>query len=503
MSIRRRNQMIMIAFLFMFFVIGSVANVTWDEPVSLTSTMVFSCMCIIWTASIRARIISRRQKRYFTALGLMMLLWMMERAVKFSRLFTDVVLERHLWYAYYIFMSIMPLISLLIALCLDKTDKEPINRKVYLLFIPALVLSAGFMTNDLHQWAFRFNPGFENWVHEYSYGFLYFLALAWIVGCMIVVLYICVRHSTANNSKKRGLIPLAVILFSLGFVGVYILTDFRLTRLMNVTELFCLCFAAFWEACLQTGLIPSNTGYDLLFKQSHLCAQICDNNGNVVYQTAWQNPTGVIIEHEQAIPAGKIHWREDVTLLTEQKKELERANAALLEQAQIQQEENKLKEEKMQLEEQQRIYERINSSLAPQTEHISRLVDAAREDEAHWQENMLWVCVIGAYIKRKSNLMLLAARSESIPLSELHLAYKESLSYLTKAGVTGSIGKAPDILLPSQSLLYAYDEFETVLESKMPEIHRVKIDIKEKKTGILFDIKVDETPLLFELEGMK
>ena len=58
----------------------------------------------------------------------------------------------------------------------------------------------------------------------------------------------------------------------------------------------------------------------------------------------------------------------------------------------------------------------------------------------------------------------------------------------------------PQISFPSGSLLYAYDEFEKVIESKLPDISRVKMEFHEKETSVLFDIKVDSTPLLFEMD---
>ena len=111
---------------------------------------------------------------------------------------------------------------------------------------------------------------------------------------------------------------------------------------------------------------------------------------------------------------------------------------------------------------------------------------------------MLWVCVIGAYMKRKSNLMLIAAEKDSMSVAELFLAYSETASYLEKAGVSCSLCKMPEMELPSGVLLYAYDELEKVIESKLPAIERVDINIIEKENSVLFDINVDATPLKFE-----
>ena len=500
MSIRWRNRLSVGAFLFAFFVLGSLSNVTWNEPVGLTGTMVFSSLFMVWTVSIRYRIIDRREKRYFVLLGSSMVLWMVERAVKFSHFLNHEWLERHLWYAYYIPIILMPLLSLMIALCLGKTENERTHEKWKLLYIPALLLIAGILTNDRHQLAFRFNPGFDNWANDYSYGVLYVITLIWIVGCVLISLLLTVRFSSVSGSKKRGFIPLAVILVSLVGVGIYVFTDFRYTRIMNVAELFCFCVIAFWESCLQTGLIPSNTGYDLLFKKTHLSAAIKDSTGKVVYQTSVAKARGVYIPHSKAIAGGEIDWFEDVTVVAEQKKQLEDANMRLSKSAQLLEEENKLKEERTGIAEQKRIYDKMNASFIPQTQRIRRLVAEAQQSEEAWKRNMPLVCVIGALIKRKSNLILLASECETVSLAELGLAFKESLSYLKRIGVTSSMSEIPDIMLPAAKILYAYDELEMLIERKMPNIRHIEIHIVDKEASVLFDIMFDDTPLNYEIE---
>ena len=499
-SIKVRNRITAAVMLLAFFVIGSVANVTWNEPLSFTSTMVFSALAIMWTVSIASRVTKRREKRYFVLLGAFMLLWLVERAVKFSFFLTNEWVARHLWYGYYITIIIMPLISLMLSLCLGKTDDERLDPKLKLLYVPALLLICGIMTNDFHQLAFRFNEGFSNWGSTYSYGVLYYLVVVWIAVIIIVSLVITVRFSTVSGSRKKAVSLLAVIAVSGLFAGIYVFTDFKSTRIMNVPELFCFCLAAYWEACLQTGLMPSNTGYDLLFKKSHIFAEISDDGGNVIYKTALEKGNNTYIENEQRISGGKVKWLEDVTVITQQKKLLEQANAELAEKAEIRQKETALKEEKTQIEEQQKLYDRMNASFEPQIKRIHTLADRADDSNESRRQNMLWVCVIGAYIKRKSNLILLAAKNDTIPLTELYLAYKESLTYLTKAGVRCRINTVSDTQIASGLLMYAYDEFEMLLERKMPAVSDIQIGIVEKENSIFFDIKMDETPLNFEFD---
>ncbi len=501
MSIRWRNRMTVISFLLAFFVVGSVANATWNEPLSFNGTMVFSALCIMWTVSVRARITKRRERRYFTCLGGFMLMLMIERAIKFSFFLQNEWLVRHFWYSYYIPLTLMPLISLMLALSVGKTDAEPLNPRRKFMYLPAALLIAGFLTNDSHQLAFRFRPAFENWTNDYSYGILYYLVLAWIIALVIASLVIIVRFSTVNGSKRLGFVPLAVIVVSLAGVAVYIFTDFRYTRIMNMPELFCFCVAAFWEACLQTGLIPSNTGYDLLFRHSHLAATIRDDAGKTVYQTAISRQADAsYIAHKNRISGGEIEWLEDVTVVTRQQELLERANTELAEKAEIRQKETSLREERTRIEEQKKLYDKMNASFEPQTLRIRALVAAADESEEMWKRNMPWVCVIGAYIKRKSNLILLAAKNEAVSLTELYLAYNESLNYLAKAGVKYTINTVSDAAVSSGLLIYAYDEFETLIERKMPAITNVDVHIMEKENSIFFDIKIDETPLNFAFD---
>ena len=130
MSIKKRGTLTILASLVSFFVLGPIANLTWDAPVRITSTMLFCALCILWTVGMMNRVIGRREKRYFVFLGLFMLLWLIERAVKFSPFLSSERVERMLWYGYYIPIILMPLLSLMLALCFGKTEKEKVHPKV-------------------------------------------------------------------------------------------------------------------------------------------------------------------------------------------------------------------------------------------------------------------------------------------------------------------------------------------------------------------------------------
>ena len=87
----------------------------------------------------------------FVRLGLVMLLFMLERTVKFSRFFLNRTVGRTLWYVYYIPLLLFPLLSLMVALWPDKTDNENPNHAGKFLYLPAGLLSvvSGALANPL------------------------------------------------------------------------------------------------------------------------------------------------------------------------------------------------------------------------------------------------------------------------------------------------------------------------------------------------------------------
>ena len=48
------------------------------------------------------------------------------------------------------------------------------------MYIPSILMIAGILTNDLHQWAFYFHEGYEAGWDIYQRGILYYIATAWI-----------------------------------------------------------------------------------------------------------------------------------------------------------------------------------------------------------------------------------------------------------------------------------------------------------------------------------
>ena len=75
------------------------------------------------------------------------------------------------------------------------------SRKWYLLFIPAALLIGGVLINDLHQMAFRAAPGAATLEADYTHGWIYYLAMTWIVGLLLATGIIVYRKCRVSESR--------------------------------------------------------------------------------------------------------------------------------------------------------------------------------------------------------------------------------------------------------------------------------------------------------------
>ena len=98
----------------------------------------------------------RRMKRILLLIGIVLLGWTIVRLVKYQ--IPTSVLNRYLWYGYYIFQMALPILLLWLVWRSDKMDDQPAsNKALTALTLWNTVLVAFVQTNDLHNWVFRFD----------------------------------------------------------------------------------------------------------------------------------------------------------------------------------------------------------------------------------------------------------------------------------------------------------------------------------------------------------
>ena len=90
-----------------------------------------------------------------------------------------------------------------------------------------------------------------------------------------------------------------------------------------------------------------------------------------------------------------------------------------------------------------------------------------------------YLAVLGAYVKRRSNLALLAYQADMLPLSELHFCLRESNEALVLVPVSTIYRIEADdaIMLPASEIARVYDSFEEVIETEIEDMDYLRMTL--------------------------
>ena len=450
----------------------------------LLTNLIYIGLAMAWGFSILRRSLPRNDRRWLLLGCAMAVLWLFLRAVKY-RFFSDDTITRHLWYLYYVPQILATLFSLFAALQLGRREGDALSRKWYLLFIPAALLIGGVLTNDLHQLVFRAVPGAATLEADYTHGWMYYLAMTWIVGLLLATGIIVYRKCRVSESRRYAWIPLCVFL---GGFALCALSFANIYTFHKMPECFCLTFAAFWESCLQVGLIPTNGYYRYFFSESTVAAQIVNGRGEPVYRA--KNAPNLTPDQLEAaacesillnadtrlqsapVQDGRVYWLEDISKINRIQAQLAEINARLSEENELIQAENELKRQRAQIEEQNRLMDAMLSLVQPQLLAINRLLsDKSAQSLKH-------ICILGAYVKRRVNLALICDKKMVVPVDELSHCIRESLTYLTQYGAVCARHQEGRGSVSSREAQTAYDFFEDCLEAALPSLSALMVRLE-------------------------
>ena len=489
--------------------IGFCVNEQLDQFFTILRAAIYIGLFVAWGISVRSRIIQPQVRRYLTAVSALMIFWMTVRSIRYS-LEEALWVMRHLWYLYYLPMLFIPLLAVFIALSLGKPESFRLPKWTVLLYIPTAALLLLVLTNDLHQLVFRFPEDAVVWMNEYRYGIVYFPVVGWMVLCALTALVIMLVKCRVPNSRKVLVLPFVPVVLSVIYGALYI---FQLPWLRliagDVTVVFCLLIAATLESCIQCGLIQSNTHYRELFDASTVGAQITDPEYHVVLSSrAAQEVNIETLRQTQQAPVmleggirlsgapiknGYVIWTEDVSPLIRVLNDLEEAKENLQDNKDILEEEHAVKEREAHIAEQERLYHIIQRDTAKQILLMDEMIEQAEnagsdEERRHILKKML---VIGAYLKRRSNLVFLSDKDSMLEATELELSIGESINNLETFGVTcGFISELTGLIL-SMNVIAMYDFFEEIAERSLDRMSSILVHAGIKAGFLVFSLDTD------------
>ena len=489
--------------------IGFQVEAPFNWLFSFFRSVIYIMLFAAWGISVCRRIIQPQVRRYLTAISALMVFWVTARTLRHLFAETPWTL-RHLWYLYYLPMLFIPLLALFVALSLGKPDNFRLPKWTALLYIPTAALLLLVLTNDLHQLVFRFPEDAVVWMNEYRYGIVYFPVVGWMVLCALTALVIMLVKCRVPNSRKVLVLPFVPVVLSVIYGALYI---FQLPWLRliagDVTVVFCLLIAATLESCIQCGLIQSNTHYNDLLLSCTLRVQLTDPEYQRLLSSRSAEPIPLQIMRQTEtgpvrldgglrlsgapVRGGHVLWTEDVSELLEVLEELQDVKDSLEDNNALLRAEYTLKAREAHIAEQDRLYNIIQRETAPRIKLLAELTDAFETmgDEAQRKQILGKMAVIGAYLKRRSNLIFLADKTPLFQEKELHLTFGESMDNLELCGITCGLLSELEGPVEARQLMKMYDLFEEIVERSIDTMSTITVWIGPADGALRITINTD------------
>ena len=512
----KRNTLLFFAFL----LLGGVMYLLNKTEISLVDTFMFSAnfmvyvgLLIFWMRSVRDRLMPTKARSYILTSAILMILYLLLRVLKW-RVLTGVTIRRFADYGYNIPLILIPTLFLMTCIRIHRGETTDRNGKERLLLIPACTMLLLILTNDLNQLFYRRTvplAEFQGTIGTYTYGPVFYLMYGWFVITLLVGFAILIRRTW--NRNRRGLLMFAAVFTVwavLSLINRLVFTPLNLQRMYHSPEINIFALVGSFEACIRNRLIPYNENYTGFFSNLGLPVRITDEAFTPVYETnlpisaapeqlAASVSAPVYLDEDTRLSGMKLRpgyafWTEDERELHREGRRLAEANELLSEENDLIAVENELKEKKAHLDAQNQVYDRIAAVLYPKQKQIEALLESTPASSDRFPAVLAECCVLNAWCKRKSNLLLLSGDSLPARNRELFLALQESARFLSCCGIDAAATGEEYADFPLARIHLLYDDFETLLERFLPVLRRMTVSLAPN--GLRLAMEADRLPEL-------
>lgn len=495
-------------FCFSFFLLSIVLNQPVIENVYMRSvraiavTISLIISLSIWANSAISRCGGKQLTKLMSTEYAMMLFLLVVRCIKYETINYDFAM--YLWYMSYIPIIFLPLIAFLSTITIENGAK--IKKQYLLLYIPAVILSVGVLSNNLHGFAFDYGNNAPSVDNDYEHNFLFYIIVAWILVFLVAAIVNSCRKSHLNTRNTGRWLIVALIISVFGCLVYYDTGPFVLRKwFVGFYEAQCLLYALFFEICLDFGMLPTNDDHESILQNSTVWMLITDKTGNKKYSSNTKmniteqnlidarNGKTVLIDNSYElrhshIHGGNVYFTSDVRAMIKLNDELEEVHEILVGEQEILDAEVKTREGLKKLEQQNLIYEKIDERLAGKNNQIKTLLDSMNKD--NWQNILAKVSVVSAFFKRQGNLMILAEQNESISLNEFAFCFTESVHYINNLGISSLFSFSGEKAVSLSNALKIYELFEYIVERYWDNSTAILAQLSSKENGCELKIEI-------------
>ncbi len=448
---------------------------------------------LFWGVAVYRRVMQKKIRNCLITSCVVMTCWLIIKTVKYY-IVKDPLATRLLWYLFYVALLFLPLMGLTAAIYVGTKENYRPKPAFFLIHVITVLMFLVVFTNEQHELVFKFIDADAD---KYTYGFFYYVIVTWILLLVGAMLYIIYKKCVIKGIRKRIVFPLIIVGIGLLYTFFYVTGVLSKIHInIDVTTMFCALTMSLWESLIQAGFIRANIGYEKVFLNSPFAAQITDNDYNVRYSSKnWKElPAAAYTESEKEefyldedtrlknikIRSGHFLWTEDVSMLnrtlealSETKKELSDSNSVLNAEIEIK---KKIAAVNMQ----SKLYDQIAEELKEPINELDMLIKNNADYTDGYDEILKKASVYGAYIKRRSNLIILGQSSNRIKAKELELCIRESAGYISDTGCMARLKADVSGDISVDIAKRAYDAFEETIKEKVFSSKEIDIELKVK-----------------------
>lgn len=476
----------------------------------LFNLIVYLGLLFWWAFSIVRRTSNNQVRRYLLIIIALIILWLLIRSMKYQP-FNDIdVVARHLWYAFYIPIILITMFSFFLSLNIGQGENFTMAKFYHYLYIPAIFLILFVLTNDWHQLVFGFNEDMVKWSSNYTYEIGYYAVFVWMIGFAVLSLVTLFQKSFKSATTKKLWAPIMVIGLAIAY-GINYMFDNSNTGggFIELTVAFSGFYIAFWEACIQTGLLPTNAKYKKFFNVSTLRLLIVDSEYYPHYQSqAMFDLSSEYIQaaiQEKVIPiqsdwllkskdihGGHVLWLENIEAIHQLIDQLETIKQTLKSEVEVLEQEVETKAKIAHLHQQNYLFDQLLKSSGPHLGKIKSLLgDLSLASKHNEQEILMHINLLGVYIKRRSNLILAHERQEMIVIQDVESAIKESLSLLRMIEIEGALLFQKIESLSLDQALIILDFFQLVVETLYLDLSRIVVSLAFNEDTLVYSFHLE------------
>ena len=474
-------------------------------------------LLVLWCVSLYNRIINKRVKVIVMLGGAMLAYWVLARIIKNDFTVSEFeTLGRYAWYSYYIPMVSVPLLGVYIVNSIDKPYdyNMPLWQKLFM--VPAAILMGIVMTNDYHRLVFSFPNGIEYFENDYNYEALYWVVLAWMIICGAYFVFMLIKKSRVPESQELQSLPAVIFGLAMIFWFMYI---FKLIS-CDLTTVNCSIIVLLVESAIQCNMLPSNNNYIEVLSTSTIAAQIVDKDYNkkIVSSTALdlskeqieKATSGRIMIDDYLVSAkeiagGYVLWQDDVSKINKLNDNLKDTESQLNEENDLLTAELSVRERRARADEENKLYDEIAKEVSKQLESVKFMLTSIEKGEGNRNELMAKICVLGSYIKRRGNLLLLGKRNSDVEAQELEYSLRETLENMKLLGAYTMLESRCYGKIKLKYIVSFYDLIERLIEILMDNINAmmVRVNISDENGEMNIQIGLNHPIPSEVLENIK